>query len=190
MTLPTSGAISLNNVNTELGLTSGSVIGLNSSNVRTLANKSSGAITLSNLYGKAWLPSLGNHTVWGQTDSGTATASITLSNNGTLSCSSAVSAIGDDGSYFPQWCGHASTISSTEAANYECSWVVTSGSTPGTTPGAQSTWINLGTSRTWTLTRSTSGSASSTFTLTIRRVGLAATEVSATIILKADDVTV
>jgi hypothetical protein len=53
MTLQASGAISLGNVNTELGLSATANISLNAAAVRTLAAVSSGAIAMSNLYGKS-----------------------------------------------------------------------------------------------------------------------------------------
>lgn len=53
MTLPASGAISLSGVNTELGYLSTAQISLNDSAVRTLAGKSSGAISLDDLHGKS-----------------------------------------------------------------------------------------------------------------------------------------
>lgn len=53
MTLPASGAISLSDVNTELGYSSTAQISLNDSAVRTLAGVSSGAISLDDLHGKA-----------------------------------------------------------------------------------------------------------------------------------------
>lgn len=53
MTLPASGAISLSQVNTELGLSSTANISMGNSNVRTLFGVSSGAISMSNGYGKA-----------------------------------------------------------------------------------------------------------------------------------------
>lgn len=53
MTLPTSGAISLNQVNTELGLSATAAINMGASNVRTLAGVASGAISMSNLHGKS-----------------------------------------------------------------------------------------------------------------------------------------
>lgn len=53
MTLQSSGAISLGNVNTELGRSSTATISLGETAVRTLAGVSSGAIALSNLYGKS-----------------------------------------------------------------------------------------------------------------------------------------
>lgn len=53
MTLPASGPISLNNVNVELGLSGTTSINMNQSSVRTLFGKPSGAISMSDGYGKA-----------------------------------------------------------------------------------------------------------------------------------------
>ena len=54
MTLQASGPISLANVNTELQLSSTATISLNDTLVRTLFGASSGAISMSNGYGKAY----------------------------------------------------------------------------------------------------------------------------------------
>jgi len=53
MALPSSGAISFNQINVELGLAGTTTISLNQASVRTLFGVASGAISLSNGYGKA-----------------------------------------------------------------------------------------------------------------------------------------
>lgn len=53
MTLQASGAISLSQVNTELGIASTTTISLNQSNVRTLFGVASGTISMSDGYGKS-----------------------------------------------------------------------------------------------------------------------------------------
>lgn len=53
MALPLSGAISLAQVNTELGIASTTPISLNNANVRTLAAVPSGSLGMNRLYGKS-----------------------------------------------------------------------------------------------------------------------------------------
>lgn len=53
MALPASGAISLSQVNVELGKASTAVISMNDSDVRSLAGVASGGISMSNLHGKS-----------------------------------------------------------------------------------------------------------------------------------------
>lgn len=53
MALPSSGTISLSQVNTELGLAAATAISLNQANVRSLAGVASGTISMSNLHGKS-----------------------------------------------------------------------------------------------------------------------------------------
>jgi hypothetical protein len=53
MTLPVSGAISINNINVELGVSGTTNASLGQSSFRALAGVSSGAISMSNFYGKA-----------------------------------------------------------------------------------------------------------------------------------------
>src|SRR5690606_17187083 len=56
MALPSSGVISLSQVNVELGKAATAAITMNDSAVRTLAGVSSGAISMSNLHGKSNIP--------------------------------------------------------------------------------------------------------------------------------------
>lgn len=74
MTLQASGAISLSQVNTELGLSSTAAISLNDAAVRTLAGVASGAISMSNLYGKS------NAAVWTPAGGTSAGAPTTINN--------------------------------------------------------------------------------------------------------------
>lgn len=72
MALPSSGAISLSQVNTEMGKTASTAITMNDSGVRTLAGKSSGAVSMSDLRGKSWLlpPTIAYSKATGNTDVG------------------------------------------------------------------------------------------------------------------------
>ena len=90
MTLPASGAISLNAVNVELGLTGTTSINMNQASVRTLFAVPTGAISMSNGYGKSNTPTVTSIVVSGTTsynytsgDTAAWTVLITYSNSST-----------------------------------------------------------------------------------------------------------
>ncbi len=82
MTLPSSGSISLANVNIELGRSSTTNISLGESSVRTLASVASGTISLSNLRGKSYAPTF---TPAGSTNSGSPAYYDDYGSGGTVS---------------------------------------------------------------------------------------------------------
>lgn len=63
MALPSSGALSLSMVNTELKKSASAVISMNDADVRALAGVASGAISLSNFYGKSNMTLIGTFSV-------------------------------------------------------------------------------------------------------------------------------
>lgn len=90
MTLPASGAISLANVNTELGVASNTTRSLNDAAVRSLFGKASGVISMSDGYGKsnAWRATITTHqqqmnlVAWATANgwNGSTAAEITIAN--------------------------------------------------------------------------------------------------------------
>lgn len=68
-------------------------------------------------------------------------------------------------------------------AAYECRATVTAGALSSGTTG---TWLNLATTRTWTVNENGGSSSSATLTIDIGRAGLNTAIVSATIVLNAN----
>ena len=85
MALPSSGAISLSQVNSELGKSATAAITMNDSAVRSLAGVSSGAIAMSNLHGKSSVvaPTISASPTSMTNTSGTTTRYVNLTLGGT-----------------------------------------------------------------------------------------------------------
>jgi len=97
MTLPASGAITLSQVAVELGRASTASTSLGESATRNLAGVASGAISMSNLYGKSsYTPMTVNSTDANQSYS-------SASSGGTASASPSVSVAGGTGGYTYTW---------------------------------------------------------------------------------------
>lgn len=85
---------------------------------------------------------LSNHTIYSsRIGAGVITSTFTLSNTGVASGNSNPSGFGG-GSYAPEW------LTLGTAANYDARWTNVSGAP---TTGTTGTWLNLGTSRSWTM---------------------------------------
>lgn len=143
MTLQASGPISLSNVAVELGRASNAATSLGETAVRTLAGVSTGAIALSNLYGKS---NGGTETIelagpWDFSEVA-ATTSFALYSDGSIYGGS-----GQAGTYQGlKWITPQSNMS-----GYEARATVQAGSALSGGSGVGS-WLNLGTTRNWYLT--------------------------------------
>ena len=160
MTLQSSGAISLSNVNVELGRSSTAQISLGETAVRNLAGVASGAISLSNLYGKSsvTVQLASAYSAIHYPLSGTATAGFELNASGDVRTL-------QNTAYFDE--GDWITPKSSAGNAYEARAVRTAGVNPSGT--ALNTWVPLGTTRLWSLASSTPGAfVTTTFTVDIR----------------------
>lgn len=181
MTLPATGPISLSDVNVELGKAANAAITLNDTDVRTLAGKASGAISLSDLRGKSAATdgtvSLSGYQVNSYGTDQAASSSYTLSSTGdiTFTISGDTNGTQDIGDWISPKSG---------MANYECLATVTSGTLSG---GIAGSWLSLDTPRSWSRNRTSilTGQTSCTFTLQIRKVGTTTVLATATIVLVA-----
>lgn len=169
MALPTSGALSLNDIKGEFGGPTSPSLGdyyaggtyVPSGTSGTYGSvPTSGAISIQNFYGTA-APVVGatNFSGYASVSSpGTATNGYRLDSNGKVYTN-------DNGtwSYFEDW-----VTPNGAASNYECYATLSSGTLSTGTTGS---WLSLGTTRDWTVTRSTLGLKSCTFTVDIRKIG-------------------
>lgn len=120
--------------------------------------------------------SLSNHTIDDEAVTGPVTATMTFGNTGILS-----------GSFFTevtapslQW---LTSVSGVAAALYSINVTLVSGSVP--TTGTMATYLNLGTTRTWTNVRNTFGAQTSNLLVKIRRDSDSVEMASVSILLQA-----
>lgn len=184
MTLPTSGALSLNDIKGEFGgptspslgdyYAGGSYVPSGTSGTYG-AVPSSGAISIQNFYGTG-LPTI---SVTDQTLSVIAFSPVTATSGYRLNTNGKVYQ-NDQGSYLyiEDW-----VTPNGAAASYECYVTVTSGTLSSGTSGS---WLSLGTTRDWTVAQSSIGTKTCTFTVDIRKIGTTTVLDSATITLTAE----
>ena len=183
MTLPTSGALSLNDIKGEFGgptspslgdyYAGGTYVAAGTSGTNG-AVPSSGAISISNFYGTG-VPviSITDQTLDDEVNSpGSSSQAYRLNSNGkAYSFNTAGTAFIED------W-----VTPNGAAANYECYVTVTSGTL---TTGTTGSWLALSSTNEWKVERATVGLKTCTFTVDIRKVGTGTVLDSATITINA-----
>jgi hypothetical protein len=175
MTLQTSGAISLNNVNVELGRSGTASINMNETAVRTLAGKASGAISMSDFYGKSNETITLSGVAISSTGGGSQTATYTLESDGDIVRFTTPLGSGDIGDWI--------SPKSAAPSNYEVRATLNSGSL---TSGTTDSWLALTSNRSWSLTRVVVGAADQVdLTIEIRK-GSGAVLATATVTLDAE----
>lgn len=175
MTLQSSGAISLSQVNTELGRSSTAAISLGETAVRTLAGVPSGAISMSNLYGKSSvIVSVFDTNINAVRVGlvGTATAAYQLDSIGRI-----FRVVNGSATQIGNW-----VIPALEASNYEVYATGTEGFITGSPLGS---WLALSSTRQWTVTQGTYGERSDILIVEIRKIGTTTVLDTATIGLTA-----
>lgn len=185
MPLPTSGALSLNDIKGEFGgptspslgdyYAGGTYVPAGTSGTNG-AVPSSGTISIGSFYGtSAPVISITNQTVTNSTSTpATATAGYRLNSNGKVYGESPAGNFG----FLEDW-----VTPNGAASSYEALVTVTSGSLSSGTSGS---WLALSSTRDWTVTRTTLGTNSCTFTVDIRKVGTTTVLDSATITIEAE----
>jgi len=167
MALQTTGAISLNDIHQEAGGTSGTtasvddadIRGLNEASGKTINNTAGTQVSFSDFYGASGLVvNIDGGTFYDFAFDSTASVFIRLNTNGTITADD-----GNAGTYTDtDWITPTSTGI---GSSYEVRATMNSGVTP---IGTFNSWIALSTARTWSLSRSTIGITTSSFTLQIR----------------------
>jgi len=185
MPLPSSGPLTLANIQTEFGgsnpislseyYAGGGLVPAGTTGTYG-AVPSSGEISIQNFYGtSAVVISISNQTISG---SGTSSAGAWyyLTSGGVVQGSTAFNGINP---YFIEnWVTPTSA-----AADYEAFITVTSGSLTGGTTGS---WVALSSTRSWYIQSTSTGTTTCVFTVQIRRVGTVTVLDTATITLNAE----
>ncbi len=150
MTLPASGAISLSQVAVELGRASTATTSLTETAVRDLAGVPSGAISLTDLYGKSAagpVSQFGGLMSASRVPSSTAaTASVTFDTDGSVT-GSLGGTITSNGASGDLW---YSPETASIGSSYWIRATTSSGQAPST--GTMNTWLQLSTGRVWSYT--------------------------------------
>jgi len=184
MPLVSSGEISIGgsttnrSINLELGRSATATSSLNESALRTLAGVSSGQISLSSFYGKSNASvAISDQTAYNYSlvgIGGTATATYRLHSNGQAYRT-------DFGGTLVSINGEWRVSGDTSLFDAYATWSGSGGTVGGTT----GSWVNLGTTRDWTLT-ATNTYASRTLSLQIRLASSGSTLDTATITFEVD----
>lgn len=119
---------------------------------------------------------LTNHAISATSGGGTVTATFTLDSAGVASGATSPGGTGG-GTYSGEW------MLVGPSSAYEARFTITSGALSTGTAG---TWLNLGTSRAWTVTRNTVGTSTCQGTVEIRDAATLTVLATATITLEAD----
>lgn len=160
-TMSIGGSTSTRSINLELGRAAGATSSLGETALRNLAGVPSGAISMSNFYGKSAttfsLSALSAGVSDTQVAPDTATITVRLKRNGDLDV---VTLFGTD---FYDW---GSPNATTLGDGYEARLTKNSGTNP--TGSALGTWLALSSQRDWTLQQVGVGSVTANVTLEIR----------------------
>lgn len=188
MALPTSGALSLNDIKGEFGGPTSPSLGdyyaggtyVPSGTSGTYgAVPTSGAISIQNFYGTS-VPTISitdQNLYESQIQPTNATCGYRLNSNGKVYSTNTVGSA----TYIEDW-----ITPNGAASGYECYVTVTSGSLSTGTSGS---WLSLGTTRDWTVSTNTGGAVfikTCTFTVDIRKIGTTTVLDSATITIEAE----
>ncbi len=175
MALPSSGPISFNAINIELGLSGTATKSINDSNYRTLAGVASGTIDLQDFYGKSAISyGLVDGSIYAsEINPETATCSYSLLSTGVILTSDGAAGSGAN------W-----VTPTSQAANYQVRVTSISGSLSyGDITG---TWLNLSSTRAWYVAQTGSGNTTWEFTIEIRDTATSTVRDTATIFMLAE----